>query len=62
VGSSRRVLSCIYIKRLATEASKAEESAVATVPNSTTYRDAAAGARRRARREHAGTDSNIHLS
>ena len=52
----------IYIERLATEAGKAEESAVATVPDSTAYRDAAAGARRRARREHAGTDSNIHLS
>ena len=56
------MLSCVYIKRLVTKASKAKESAVATVPNSTAYRDAAASARRRARREHTGTDSNIYLS
>jgi superfamily II DNA helicase RecQ len=32
------------------------------VPNCTTYSNATAGARRRARREHAGTGSNIYLS
>jgi hypothetical protein len=56
------VLSYLYVKQLATKASEAKESAVATVLNYTTYSNAAASARRRARREHAGTGSNIHLS
>jgi len=56
------VLSRLYVKRLATKASEAKESIVATVPNSTTYRDTTASARRRAKREYAGIDSNIHLS
>jgi hypothetical protein len=56
------VLSYLYVKRLATKASEAKESAVATVLNCTAYSNAAASARRRARREHVGTGSNIHLS
>ena len=56
------MLSYLYVKRLATKASEAKESAVATMLNSTTYRDAATSARRRARREYIGTDSNIYLS
>lgn len=52
----------LYVERLATEAGEDEESAVATVPDCTTYSNAAAGARRRAGREHAGTGSNIHPS
>jgi hypothetical protein len=56
------VSSHLYVERLATKAGEAKESAVATVPNCTAYSNAAASARRRAGREHAGTGSNIHLS
>jgi hypothetical protein len=56
------VLSYFYFKQLAAKASKAKESAVATVPNSAANGNASASAGGRVRREYVNLGSNVHLS
>jgi len=56
------VLSYFYFKRLAAKASKAKESAVATVPNSAANSNASASAGGGVRQEYVNLGSNVHLS